>query len=362
MPKTDAIVMPEVSLVEVKLDPVQTIINSMVLMIRSDELSGLNPWIYETYGVMSEEEKEQHVLIVQGLYYSVAPIRSWNDFPSYLDHLSKLDPITLRDKVLDFYITFEPCDQDGELLTGDKKSLLEDLDFFLDYITKKFSTDLIDREVETKAFKLLNDPAEMKVQLIDHLTLMWEKYYQPEWERMKPMLEDAVLAFSETDYSAMTKDEIVKYITGQEPKAEFWAHAGENDALVFVPSAHNGPYVGKFGYKNTYGVIFAARLPAESKVDAPDLSRNEITIRLSALADDLRLKILRTIAEQGELRSQEIMERLDLSQSAASRHLKQLSATGYLTVRRCSGAKCYSLNTERVQDTLGAVAAFLYCD
>ena len=55
-------------------------------------------------------------------------------------------------------------------------------------------------------------------------------------------------------------------------------------------------------------------------------------------------------------------QRLDLSQSAASRHLKQLSATGYLIERRCSGAKCYSLNRERVQDTMRAVEAFLLCD
>jgi DNA-binding transcriptional ArsR family regulator len=117
-----------------------------------------------------------------------------------------------------------------------------------------------------------------------------------------------------------------------------------------------------FHYKNSRGLIFGARLPEDTKMDAPDLSRNEITIRLGALADDLRLNILKVIAEEGEMRSQEIMDKLELSQSAASRHLKQLSATGYLTVRRCSGAKCYALNKERVQDTLRAVAAFLLCE
>jgi DNA-binding MarR family transcriptional regulator len=62
------------------------------------------------------------------------------------------------------------------------------------------------------------------------------------------------------------------------------------------------------------------------------------------------------------MRSQEIIEQLGISQSAASRHLNQLSATGYLIERRCSGAKCYSLNQERVQDTMRAVEAFLLCD
>lgn len=362
MPKPDAIVLPEVNLVEVRLDPVQSVINSMVLLTRSEELSGLNPWIYETAQALEPEVNEKHKLVMIGLHYAVTTGRYWKDFSSYLEDLEKKEPISFRDQVLDFYIKFEPCELDGAVLTGSKDSLLEDLDFFLEYITGKFGEDLIDREVESEAFELLNDPPRMKEIIVSHIRFMWEEYFKNEWERTKPMLEDAVLAFSGTDFSTMTREETVKYITGQEASQDFWEHAGENDRMVFVPSAHTGPYVGKFEYKNAFGVIFGARLPEDAKVHAPDLSRNEITIRLSALADDLRLNILRTIAEQGELKSQEIMEKLELSQSAASRHLNQLSATGYLTVRRCSGAKCYSLNEERVQDTLGAVAGFLLCD
>ncbi len=362
MPNPDAIVLPEVNLVEVRLDPVQIIINSMVLLIRSEELSGLNPWIYETVAAIEPEVWERHNLVLDGLHYAVTPTRAWKDFPSYLENLKKADPVSLRDKVLDFYIDFEPCELDGAVLTGTKESLLEDEDFFLEYVTGKFGAELINREVEKKSYALLNNPSEMKELITGHLEFMWDEYYRKEWEHMKPMLEDTVLAFEGTDFSTMEKDEIVKYITGKDATQEFWAHCKENDALVFVPSTHNGPYIGKFVFKNTHGVIFAARLPVDTKVDAPDLSRNEITIRLTALADDIRLNILRTIAEQGELKSQEIMDRLELSQSAASRHLKQLSATGYLTERRCSGAKCYSLNADKVQDTLGAVAAFLLCD
>jgi DNA-binding MarR family transcriptional regulator len=59
------------------------------------------------------------------------------------------------------------------------------------------------------------------------------------------------------------------------------------------------------------------------------------------------------------MRSQEIMRELELSQSATSRHLKQLSATGYLNERRCEGAKCYELNKEKVEDLVGAISSFL---
>lgn len=63
----------------------------------------------------------------------------------------------------------------------------------------------------------------------------------------------------------------------------------------------------------------------------------------------------KTALENGEQRSQDLMQQLDLSQSAASRHLKQLSATGYLSERRCNGAKCYTLNPDRIANTLKAV-------
>jgi DNA-binding MarR family transcriptional regulator len=132
------------------------------------------------------------------------------------------------------------------------------------------------------------------------------------------------------------------------------------ERIVFVPSAHIGPYVSKFRFDdNTLGIIFGARLPKGALIDAPDLSRHEILVRLTALADDNRLSILKYIAENGEQRSQDIMSALELSQSAASRHLKQLSATGYLSERRCEGAKCYRLNTARLEETLNATRSFL---
>lgn len=362
MPNPDAIVLPEVNTVEVRLDPVQTFINSMTLISRSEELSGLNPWIYETAAALGKDQLVQHNLVVIGLHYIIVPTRFWNDIPSYLQHLATSNPITLRDQLVDFYMSYQPCGLEEELPEVDKESLLADVDLFLDFLEKKFYKSGIDREIERKAFELLNDPPEMQRQVASHMNFMWEEYFKDEWQRILPMLEDAVLAFEQVDFRNMSREEIAKYITGIDANADFLKIIGENEQMIFVPSAHNGPYQGMFQYKNTRGLIFGARLPEDTKVHAPDLSRNEITIRLSALADDLRLNILKVIAEEGEMKSQEIMDKLELSQSAASRHLKQLSATGYLTERRCSGAKCYALNGERVQDTLGAVAAFLLCD
>ena len=363
MPNPDAIVIPAVTTVEIRLDPVQTFINSMVLLVQSEELSGMSPWVYETAAKLSAEEMRDHKSVIIGLHYAVMPTRFWKDVPAFLEHLEKSDPVILRDQLLDFYLNFPNCPEAENILEASKESLLENVDFFLAYLRSKFGEDRIIPEVEVNAFELLNDPPKMQEKIATHLRGMWEEYFQAEWDRVKPMLADAVMAFEKIDFSAMDMEEVAKYIVGREVDPHYWQiHNQDASHLIFVPSAHNGPYLGAFHYKNAKGIIFGARLPKDTAIQAPDLSRNEITTRLSALADDIRLNILKTIAKDGEMRSQEIIERLDLSQSAASRHLNQLSATGYLLERRCSGAKCYSLNRERVQDTMRAVEAFLLCD
>jgi len=100
-------------------------------------------------------------------------------------------------------------------------------------------------------------------------------------------------------------------------------------------------------------------MPEGSEVRIPELDRAEIVARLSALADDTRLNILQMIAENGQMRAQEIMEAINLSQPSVSRYLTQLTATGYLQERRESGAKVYILNKDRIEKTLKAIQAFL---
>jgi DNA-binding transcriptional ArsR family regulator len=53
------------------------------------------------------------------------------------------------------------------------------------------------------------------------------------------------------------------------------------------------------------------------------------------------------------------MTKLDLSQSSASRHLGQLSATGYLIVQHRDGVKHFRINRERIDDSFGALKEFL---
>ena len=216
MPKPDAIFTPEVTSVDIRLDSVQTIIHSMVLMVRSEELSGLNPWIYETTSALTPEQKATHELVLIGVHYAVVPTRFWKDFPTFLAHLEKSDPLVLRDKVLDFYLSYEPCEKTGKLIEGTKDSLLDDFEFFLEYLRNRFEEKQVFPEIEKKAHELLNDPGKMKGIITTHLRFMWEEYFQAEWERVKPMLSDAVMAFKEIDFRNMSREKVAEYITEQD--------------------------------------------------------------------------------------------------------------------------------------------------
>ncbi len=90
--------------------------------------------------------------------------------------------------------------------------------------------------------------------------------------------------------------------------------------------------------------------------ERPAIRRAELLVRLAALADDTRLRMLELLAQHGEVAGQEIMAHLQLSQSGASRHLNNLKGAGLVLERRGDGAaKRYSLTPGGVQATFQAL-------
>jgi DNA-binding transcriptional ArsR family regulator len=366
MPDQDLIVMPDVPPVSVSLEPAHNALYSLGLLFKAEKVTGLGDWVARTTAALTPEEREMHRLVYIGFHYAILPKQSWPSFPAYVDHLATLPPIALRDKMLETYARFpllseEECQgMSDEPLPVDMPAVLENVEAYLDFLRERFDAAHIDDDLEARAYTYVLDPPAMQGLIVSHLRKMWEKFLAPEWERVSPMLQDAVAAFQQVDLRAMSKLEAARLITGPALEEKKWERMLERaEPVVFVPSAHVGPYLGKLYAGDTLWVLFGARLPEGVPFHAPDLSRAEIVVRLNALADDNRLRILKVVAEQGEQRSQDIMQTLDLSQSAASRHLKQLSATGYLSERRCNGAKCYALNPERIENTLQAISNFL---
>ena len=364
MPKLDQdfIKLPQPVTVSFALEPVRNILNSFCLIARHEELPGVDAWVTHTAAALTPAQLHTNALVCEGLFFAIQPDRAYPDFPAYLAGVEAQDPRGLRDRLFEGYARLA---RSKALERGDtaplpgRDALLASLEAFLAFEKQSFSHLSIDIPIETEAHALLNDPPAMQKLIVSHLHDMWGRFMAAEWERVRPMLQESVDAFQQLDLAGQTPVEIARAISpalSEEYLAKYLAQA---EKVVFVPSAHQGPYAGKSTGEHEVVVFFGARLPEGASTRSPALTRSELLVRLNALADDTRLSILNLLAEHDELCAQDIMTLLGLSQSAASRHLRQLSATGYLVERRREGAKCYVLNRDRFQNMIRALEQFV---
>ncbi len=343
--------------IRIGLAPVQNAIYSLLLLTKTDELSGLGDWVNMTVDQLSLAEREEHYRIMIAFYHAILPEQHWSSYPNYLNHLEKIDPKALRDKLMRKYFNFSHNALSGRFTP---ETAIASEENYIAFLLERFGEKNIDKTLESWAYGYVNDPPALKSLIITHLQKYWDNYLRQEWDRAVPVLTKTVDAFRQIDYSAMDNFQAAEFITGQPLSSEHWENkCQESEGLYFAPSLHVGPYLGNFKENNMLGFFFGARLPENARVQSPELSQIEIYVRLNALADETRLQILKFISINGESCSADIINTLDLSQSAASRHLTQLTATGYLLARRMEGAKCFRLDEDRIVNTLDTIKSFL---
>ena len=346
----------------VRIEPAINAFGSMLLVAKAEDEPGIHEWVTRIRSQMSEEERFRHKLVTIGFHYSIMPQTAGGSFESYLDALESTPPSVLRERLLNAYADIcltkeaqadanEPVDWDEVLVSARS---------YVAFLRNRFGAELTDEVMEARAYEYVLEPVALKKLLTEHIRWFWKNHLQAEWNRVRPMLEESERAFNQVDYSDMTRMEIIEFITGKEINEAKWGDALLTaKEVIFIPNAHYGPYMRTTRISDNFYIYFGAHLPEGSDVRVPELDRTEIVSRISALADDTRLQILQMIAERGEMRSQEIMEAINLSQPSVSRYLSQLTAAGYLQERRANGAKAYILNRDRIEKTLKAVRAFL---
>jgi ArsR family transcriptional regulator len=351
----------------VRIEPALNAFGSMLLVAKAEDDPGFHDWVTRTRSQMSGEERFRHKLVMIGFHYAILPQTPRMTFEGYLAELDSTPPSVFRERLLEAYA--RACHTEEAQRFKNQpvnwEEVLSSAPNYVDFLRSRFGEEATDEEVETRAHAYVIDPAALKQLVTGHIRWFWKNYLEAEWTRVRPMLEESARAFNQVDYGEMTRLEIIEYVTGKDVNAETkWESKWGKELLkanelIFVPNAHIGPYMRADQIQNDFYINFGAHLPEGSDVRVPELDRAEIVSRISALADDTRLQILRMIAEQGEMRSQEIMEAINLSQPSVSRYLSQLTAAGYLQERRANGAKAYILNRDRIEKTLKAVSAFL---
>jgi DNA-binding transcriptional ArsR family regulator len=277
-----------------------------------------------------------------------------------VEDLAARDPVALRDRLLwnisRACLSKTPPGAEPARL-ADPEVLLSSVDAYIRFLEDNAFE--FDPALEAEAHALFGDPPRMKDLIVSHLNAIWHERMAAEWERVVPILQESVAAFQQIDFRRMSGFESMRLVTGQEPHEKWQNWIAASRQIIFVPSAHLGPYLRSFKEDTLLWVLFGARLPEGARAGSSALGRADLLVRLGALTDDTRLRILALLSQQDELCAQDIMLQLDLNQSAASRHLRQLSAAGYIAERRRDVAKCYSLNRERIGDTFRALEQFL---
>jgi DNA-binding transcriptional ArsR family regulator len=346
----------------VSLHPVRNAIASMMLIAKDDEMPGTGAWVAQMREKLTADELFRHKLVIIGFFHAILLENDFASFSEYLDGLQKSDPVALRDKMLNTYAHIcIGCTEEVRTTKPDWKKVLGSAEAYVGFLIDHFGPDLVVTELETEAYKYVVDPPAMQKLIVDHLRWFWDEHMAQEWARTEPILRESVKAFQNANLDNMNRLEMARYITGQDLDEDHWGKKTLDNAerVVFIPNPHIGPYVTRFHFRDTLGVIFGARQPEDASVRIPELDRAEIVVRMSALADDTRLRILQMISENGEMRSHEIIEAVGLSQPSVSRYLTQLTVTGFLQERRVNGAKAYALNRDRIEKTLKAVHKFI---
>jgi DNA-binding transcriptional ArsR family regulator len=360
------ILAPPIVQVHFALLPAMNALESMREIEEITRLSGWGEWVTPTAASLPQERRDLNSLMFEAfepLFFHILPVSgNYSDFLSYVDAIAAQEPVALRDKILESFVMY--INHKPELWSSDKgeltaERLLNDENAFLSFIAATCEKIEFDEPLMRYGYTFFHDPALLQATIVEHLRWMWDNVVADEWQRVEPMLRESIAAFEKLDFSNMTAYEAIRAVTTRDVRGKAVEKAEAIDTLVFVPSAHIGPYIVQIAWENVLYVIFGARLPRGAQVESSALSRAELLTRLNALADDTRLRILELLTQQEELCAQDIIEQLDLSQSSVSRHLSQLSATGFITERRREVAKCYTLNTDRVMDTVRTLTGYL---
>ncbi|MCL7454099.1 MAG: metalloregulator ArsR/SmtB family transcription factor [Anaerolineae bacterium] len=188
---------------------------------------------------------------------------------------------------------------------------------------------------------LLADAEQLKQRTITALDRFWHEVYQAEFEATRPLMERSVLYHRAQPQSSAFED-IFLAVTGRLVPNGVGELLPAMTGILFVPSYYVGPYVA-YAHAGQEMVLF---YNCRSTPAGPWVSDGtSLYPPLKALADETRLQIV-ALLQGGEMYAQEIVDRLQISQPAVSRHLNLMAAAGILRVRPDGNAKYYSVNGE----------------
>lgn len=355
----DLIAAPSVITVRFEYSPVMALTNGLIIAHYEEAaLDGTERVLQKLLATLTPERKEIHGL-VYGAFCNAISYTGEMSFPDFLNHFATLDARTLRDHAIDWlnqqegFPGFDAVLQTEETFVG-----------FMAQIAEKKGREHEDNHMRL-SYPYLADPERMKATMLEHMTFLWENFLEKEWSRHETSLRKSVEAYRQIDFGAFKSSyDAVEAITGRDMRyAEPMTDVLKNyRRFVFVPSPYLGPYLSwhdEIWSETKEAIILFGPRQSEGVKKSPFASkRAELLVWMNALADDTRLQMVEMMLEEGEICAQDFIDRLQLSQSSASRHLRQLVTAGLITSRRQDVAKCYTLNQNRMGEFVQTLQHF----
>jgi DNA-binding transcriptional ArsR family regulator len=339
--------------VEFQVSLADSLLDDMSSVAVAEMYEGFDQWVYATHAALPADLKEEmdtvlgvvakceSLLLWESLLEPDDPVH--HDFAAFLERLEAADEAEFRDcaesllqRLAEYF-----SEKEGEKVVP---PALEDTAALRAFLSRKIEEEHLDCYVQ-----LISKPAEIKADLINAATRFWEQFYRQEYERTLPLMQRSVEYHRSQNYSADFAT-IFTAVTGRLFPEEF---AGCQDVakVVFVPSCHIGPYFRMRFCGESVAILTYNCRPTGTPEHEEVSAVQDLFPPLKALADETRLQII-SILNGRELYVQQIVERLDISQSAVSRHLQLMGAGGLLVARKEDGMKYVSLN----EKTLAALA------
>ena len=231
---------------------------------------------------------------------------------------------------------------------------------------------LLDREdVRAHARSLriaIDEPELVRDRFVDLLAAYWEAGFKREWDRLEPLLAQAVIDAGReiaghglyamlAQTSTRLRVDAEREEFGIDLPHHHRVEVTDASPLTLVPSAFVWPHV-RVNCDGPYPLSVVYPAPFVRREARPRLPDAELLRLLRALGDDTRLRALRLIAEAPRS-TQELAPLVGISEAGLSKHLRVLADAGIVESRRDGYYVLYSLVPARLQPLSGAVLAFL---
>lgn len=330
-----------------------SILATASLLCASPEFEGLGDWLRETRARLPAELCEEICTLVGfpgryqrfiGELVACLPADIFDaGFDELVAHLERLPDVHYQLIALRALARgTSPSPSPDQLL-----DLLDKPSEWAGYVSK------IGSEVEPdQVAALVQDGRQLKARFITALKRFWHNAYAQEFEATRPLMERSVAHHRATSRSLGFRETFAA-VTGRLVPDAIAETLPEIASVFFVPNCYVGPYVAYTRSADNLYLFYNCRSTPASETTSDVAS---LYPPLKALADETRLQIL-TLLQGRELYAQEIVDQLEISQPAVSRHLNLLAAAGVLQVRRDGNARYYSVNSEALRRLANALRA-----